>query len=289
MTEADVLRYDMIPRKLFSGNILEIGARNGEAQLCSRHRDAFLQSSKEARYLGLDILRPDSPELMIIPLDFLDYDRDDQTYDLVLMLEVIEHISLRNWPLLFQKTKSCLRPNGKLFLTTPFNESAKHLKEYLPLFKLEPMGGHVVYSITPDMIRLFLPNAKCRIIRKRFPFKTSNECWLRALARFIKRVLLHQPLAFNWLKLELNALVVLWTKPKTKQDRGGFLGEGDPLRPPGDNQAQAQRRNRPDHPMPEWDTCPICGAHPIGWRIHISKGHSVTYPFCSKCKWGLGK
>lgn len=286
MTEADVLRYDVVPKELFSGNILEIGARNGEAQLCSRHRKAFLRANREARYLGLDILRPQSPELTIIPLDFFDYDQDGQTYDLVLMLEVIEHISLRDWPLLFQKVKSCLRPNGKLFLTTPSNESAKHLTEYLPLFKLEPMGGHVVYSITPEMVRLFLPNAKFRIIRKRYPFKTETESWFRALARFMKRVLLHQPLAFVWLKLELNALVVLWTKPETKQDRDGLIGGEDP-RPPGDN--QAQRRDRPDHRMTEWNTCPICGAHPVGWRTHLSKGHSVTYPFCPECHWGLNK
>jgi len=216
MTEADVLRYNAIPSELLTGAILEIGARYGEAQLASRHRDRFLQAVQEDRYVGIDVLRSECTELPITDIDFFELSAGTQSYDHVLMLEVAEHICLRDWPRLFTKIRGCLRPGGSAFVTVPFKEQAKRLAEYLPVFRLEPMGGHVVYGITPGMIRLFLPGAKCHVIRKHYPFKTVDESWFRALARFGKRVMLHEPLAWNWLRLELNALVVVWSKPKTK-------------------------------------------------------------------------
>lgn len=212
MTEADVLRYNAIPHDLFRGKVLEVGARDGEAQLASVHRERFLS----ADYLGLDVRPSSSTRLRIEEGDFLSFCMPD-TYDTILMLEVAEHLCLRTWPLLFERVRYCLRDGGRLFMTVPYRESPDNLWMYVGLFGRERYAGHVTYGIDRRMVRLFLPDAKMWVIRKRYPFKTPDESWVWAFARFAKRVLLHEPLAWNWLRLELRALIVVWTKEAEKK------------------------------------------------------------------------
>jgi 2-polyprenyl-3-methyl-5-hydroxy-6-metoxy-1,4-benzoquinol methylase len=206
-----VVRYNQIPDYIFNGNILEIGARDGEAQLMSRHADLLKTKSADRTYVGIDILKPPKSELNLLQCDFFKMGGSNR-FDAIFALEVIEHLCLRDWHQFFNIIKRLLKPNGCLFLSTPYNESmARTLAWYLPSYADEPMGGHVVYGITPTVIRCFLKDAKCIKYKHRIHWRTDGASWLWAFFRTLKRILTFHPYAWGW-RATHASLFVLWKK-----------------------------------------------------------------------------
>ena len=191
---------------------MEIGARIGEGQLASRHRDTFLAKSKDTSYLGIDLLpKPKECLLNINQIDFYDLD-DEVRFDTILALEVVEHLCLRDWSRFFERIKSMLNPDGYAFITTPYNEPTEKIVEYLDSFDTEAFGGHVTYGITPKVVEAWFQGAEFSRKRHRIYWREDGASRLRAFARLVKRIITRHPYAWGWTGLKASSLIVLWNK-----------------------------------------------------------------------------
>jgi hypothetical protein len=208
-------RYDQIPDSLFQGELLEIGARYGEGQLASRHRERFIEKSRDGSYWGIDLLLRQSP-LRIIQMDFLEM-KTTKRFDTVLAIEVLEHISLCHWSRFIHKMVDMLRPSGHLFLTMPFNESTNSVIEQLNHCGDKPFDGHVTYGITPRLIEVWLQGATFKRKRHRVYWREDGESLLWAIGRAIKRIVTGHPHAWGWTGLTSSSLIVHWQKEEREQ------------------------------------------------------------------------
>jgi len=204
--------YDQIPDHLIRGSVFEVGARYGEGQLGSRHRERFIEKSRDGSYYGIDVIPvPEECLLNISQTDFFDMATSEK-FDTILALEVMEHLSFRDWSKFINKIRDVLKPHGYLFITVPYNEPTERVSLYIDSFDAESFGGHVTFGITPDVIRLWLQGAKCRIKRHRVHWREEGENHLRAVARFVKRVVTRHPYAWGWTGLKASTLIVMWQK-----------------------------------------------------------------------------
>lgn len=199
--------YDSIPEYVFGKRILDIGSGDGSSQLGSIHKDKFLS----AEYFGIDIRANvlDS-KMHIFNADIVDFDFDiNCKWDTILAIAVIEHIPFSKWELLFKKLRSWVAPNGYLVVMTPSAEKLNNYiysKDYLshknnPLYGLGSKSNcHVVFDITPKILRFVMPNAKVKELRKSFshvPFREDSESFLWAILRLIKRFVTRHPYVRN--------------------------------------------------------------------------------------------
>lgn len=202
------LRYAAIPHQILKGKVLEIGARYGNI-LHSRHKNTILELDQQGQYLGVDIQPNFGTPLTFQQLDLFEL-HNPSKFDTVLALELIEHIDLRRWPTMFDLLTSLVRPGGFLFLTTPDQESIECFESYWSTAK-DGSELHVVYGITSDFIKQFLPSASVWELSNRRPMRDDGESLLRAAGREAKRILTRHPYALRWTKMK-GWLAVLWQK-----------------------------------------------------------------------------
>jgi len=200
MTE---IYYDSIPDYVFGKTILDIGSGDGSSQLNSVHKDKFLL----ADYFGLDIRANILDNKMnIIHGDIVDFEfQKEQVWDTILAIAVVEHIPFSEWELLFEKLRSWVAPNGYLVVMTPSAEKLDkyiHSKDYSshknnPLYGLNsPSNCHVVFDITPKILRFVMPNAKVKELRCSvfdIPFREEGESVWWATLRLVKRIITLHP------------------------------------------------------------------------------------------------
>jgi len=180
----DSKRYDCIPDECLSGYILDLGASLGINQLGSKHKEKFLLAVREDRYTGIEAFMPLEPLLPITEGNIMEY-QPDRKFDLILLMDVIEHIQFRDWFILFPRLKEWLQPNGILILTTPYKESITGYLHHQGYYSC-----HVVFNISRDIISRFLPGARfenSQYMQKRIIWRDKDESHLWALMRFIKR------------------------------------------------------------------------------------------------------
>jgi 2-polyprenyl-3-methyl-5-hydroxy-6-metoxy-1,4-benzoquinol methylase len=116
-------------------------------------------------------VKKDHIKFMKYNLMGLDSDVTDQQFDLVILLEVIEHIPLPAH-VIFERIKSLLSPKGILFLTTPNLFRLRNLirmflgREFLDRFTIaepgKPLGHQLEYSA--DQMRWQLHRAGMDIV-----------------------------------------------------------------------------------------------------------------------------
>lgn len=207
-SQTDYWYYDQIPDDLLNGRVCEVGAGSGENQLWSRHKDRFLDLSRDGNYVGIDIADRKKTELNIQQIDILDWTPEEK-FDTVLAIELIEHIQFREWDNMFEVMKSLVKPGGVLYLSTPYDQRLEmYIHSYESQTQGDPFQMHVTFGITESVLRHFLPSAKC-IVQKRYAFRAEGESFAWALARYIKRIVTRNPLA----KPTRIKLVAIWTKP----------------------------------------------------------------------------
>jgi SAM-dependent methyltransferase len=174
--------YDDIPASWFKDvkSILEIGAADGWNQINSIHAEVF----RNARYLGLDSVEQQEPYLNILKTDIQSFDTAER-FDVVLLCHVIEHIPYQSWKRLFRKFRSWLKPNGRLIISCPYDEQydgINHSVDWSP---------HVVFNITPQLLKEFMPNMRYYLQGKGLPivFREKGEGIVKPFLRLILRAL----------------------------------------------------------------------------------------------------
>ena len=110
--------------------ILDAGAGNGNKEKFCKHLNYISQDiaeyvgNEEAE--GLHTGEVDYSKLNIVS-DIIDIPLDDESLDVILCVEVLEHVE--NPLLVFKEFSRLLKKNGKLILTAPFN-SLTHYAPY---------------------------------------------------------------------------------------------------------------------------------------------------------------
>jgi len=196
--------YDEIPESIFQGasSILEIGSADGWNQVVSKHKDHFLKKY----YVGIDPVEQENPFLPIIQEDALKCDTSE-TFDLVLCIHVIEHVSLSQWNELFRRLIKWTRKGGYLVIACPYNEIWKgisHTVAYSP---------HLVFGIKPDLLKQFLPDIKTILLGESLKslYYEEGENWLWILTRHFRRLLTGNLYAYNWIP-KARRIMGVWKK-----------------------------------------------------------------------------
>ena len=162
-----IFRYKLARKFLKQGSVLDIGC-GGEGLI-------FDYISQEG-YTGVDyspktveIIASKFPEAQFFcqespPLDF-----PDSTFDNILCLEMIEHISEDKAPVLLQEIFRCLKKDGQLLLSTPNalnrgkNYPEGHIKEYT-ISEMEGLMRNAGFTVTKKSgLFLSLMNDRYRV------------------------------------------------------------------------------------------------------------------------------
>ena len=145
------LLYSAIPEHLLDYTILDLGCGSCESQLQSKNATKFKTASQEGRYLGVDI---EPGELLNTVRCDLFTLSTQASFDLVLLIEVAEHIDHARWPELFTLAKNMLAPTGTLIVSVPYREPVGS-------GMTDPNGvcPHVVFNIDAARLREFLHGA----------------------------------------------------------------------------------------------------------------------------------
>lgn len=175
-----VNKYDLIPEKIIekANNILDIGLGDNNNQLNSKYSKIF----KSNKYLVIDI-RKIKTDLNYHQTNILDFNTDKK-FDLIICIEVIEHIKFSEWNNLFKKMKTLLSSNGYLLITTPYKQKLNEYLESIPEINAQI---HNVFNIDKKILKHFLTNSEISIIYDS-NFKTTNENYLWCILRHIKRI-----------------------------------------------------------------------------------------------------
>ena len=193
------IHYDNIPDCVFGNSILDIGCMDGSNALRSKHGIKFVQAVSDGKYIGVDVTDYSDRYLApIITMDIRDFDTD-RKFDLVLCLHLVEHIPYEEWTVLFTKLRSFVSEGGYLVIDVPYNE---------PTYESDKLYDHVVFHIKEKTLCEYFPDAHFFKYKARnYPhWKDSNESHLKALVRFIHRIITRHPYRYR----RFRNLVVVW-------------------------------------------------------------------------------
>ncbi|MHA2191474.1 MAG: methyltransferase domain-containing protein [Candidatus Thorarchaeota archaeon] len=208
--EWTLARYNSIPSEILQGHVLEVGARYGRI-LHSEHRNKVLELNRDGKWLSMDLaeyhhdfpLKNESTNLFDV--------QEDRTWDTIIALEFIEHICVRDWGKMFSKFKSLLNEGGHLYLTTPYKEPIMNIPNYYENHGDDPANIHVVFGIDEILIQYFLPDAICRVLKMRHPFRDEGDTLTHAVFRELHRIITRHRYSFRFLKPE-KWLSIQWQK-----------------------------------------------------------------------------
>ncbi|HIK29701.1 MAG: class I SAM-dependent methyltransferase [Oscillatoriaceae bacterium SKW80] len=138
--------------------ILDLGCGNGSlTSVIARH--GYEMVGLDSSEAGIAIARQSFPECKFICSDIYDPPPKDllQAFDIVLAVEVIEHLLYPRE--LVRYAKKCLKPNGRLILTTPYHGYLKNLALALTgkldnHFTVLWDNGHVKFFSVPTLTAL---------------------------------------------------------------------------------------------------------------------------------------
>ena len=162
------------PQKL---RVLDLGCGNGSLSHLIAQQGYEVVGVEDSEQ-GVAIARQSFPDCHFIHASIyaLPYAELENSFDIVISAEVIEHLLYPRE--LVRAAKKCLKPNGRLILTTPYHGYLKNLvlaisgkmdQHFNPLWD----GGHVKFFSVPTLTKL-LEEENCVDIRfkssGRFPF-----------------------------------------------------------------------------------------------------------------------
>ncbi len=144
-----LLKPYYVCRDLAKGRVLEIG--------CGEGRGVEILARSDIQYTGIDKIGETIVRLRKIYPRFDFYTMnvppltgfDDNTFDVILSFQVIEHI--KNDRLFLNEIKRVLKPGGKAYLTTPnikmtLSRNPWHVREYTP-GELQTLAGAIFKSV----------------------------------------------------------------------------------------------------------------------------------------------
>jgi hypothetical protein len=182
--------YDFIPNKYLKNfKIFEVGTGIGDKQINSRNQEIFIKEN----YTGLDIkdrrkfLKDcDFYESSIIDFQF------KRNYDVILMMEVLEHIPISNYPEILSK----LTNHTKKFLifSFPYQERLRDNLETEFFTRKDKYQCHVTYNLDEEILGYFIDESKVHLLYKKVlikEHKTGNK--LKDILRDIKRKMIRHP------------------------------------------------------------------------------------------------
>ncbi|AUR50744.1 class I SAM-dependent methyltransferase [Aquella oligotrophica] len=122
---AVILKYFINP----NNKILDFGAGNGDLLrvLCSKNHDAEFYAYEPSPERAL-LLKKNLSEYT----NFNGIAEQNQKFDIILMIEVIEHILENDFDTVINSVLELLKPHGKLIITTPNNEDLNGNMCYCP-------------------------------------------------------------------------------------------------------------------------------------------------------------
>ena len=146
------LIYSVIDKMHLQGTVLDVGCGDFTHQMESKNRPFFIDAVLQKRYTGIDIkpnfwnfiLREDIFELQIDPV-----------YDLVMCLEMAEHIKIQKWPELFARLKGLVKKDGVLYVSVPYQEPKDS-----GMTDPNSQCPHVVFDIKAHELEYYLPDAR---------------------------------------------------------------------------------------------------------------------------------
>lgn len=144
--------YNLIPNELMSGTILDLGCGDLDSQLNSRHNERFIRASEESRYLGVDVILVKESLLYTERTDILSFEGRPEHADLVLLIEVAEHVDYSKWISLFDCALSCVKLEGSLIVSTPYMEPVDG-----GMTSKDDVCPHIVFGIDSNLLSKFLP------------------------------------------------------------------------------------------------------------------------------------
>jgi 2-polyprenyl-3-methyl-5-hydroxy-6-metoxy-1,4-benzoquinol methylase len=157
--------------------VLDLGCGNGSFSNLIAQQGYEVVGVEDSEQ-GVAIARQSFPDCHFIHASIyaLPYAELENSFDIVISAEVIEHLLYPRE--LVRAAKKCLKPNGRLILTTPYHGYLKNLvlaisgkmdQHFNPLWD----GGHVKFFSVPTLTKL-LEEENCVDIRfkfsGRFPF-----------------------------------------------------------------------------------------------------------------------
>lgn len=175
--------YNAIDIDLIGKKVLEIGCSD-ENILNSKLSDRIMK----ADYTGIDMMNK-CKVLSVIKADIINYELTEK-YDTILMIEVLEHIHLRNWEPLLKKLKNALTTGGNLIVSVPAKQK---MNRYLQYWNTNYWEIHTIFNIDKKILRFFFPEKTVKIKFVRLViFNQDNKSILWAVGRFIKRILINR-------------------------------------------------------------------------------------------------
>ncbi len=171
-------RYNAIPISMIGKKILEVGCGTNifESNLANK-------LSQVESYRCIDPAKTISGYSIVGDITKMDI---TEKYDTILMIEVLEHIHLRNWIGVVSKLRNALRNQGNLIISVP---ARQQLADYLMYWNTDYWEIHTVFGITKDALMRIFPDSEIKYIRHTV-FRHDGKSILWATGRLIKRKIL---------------------------------------------------------------------------------------------------
>jgi len=187
-----ITRYDFIEEKVHIGKILEIGS-NQIALMKSTLRKKIINSD----YLNLDINPTFNNRICTIKEDIVSY-KIREKYDTIIMLEVLEHLHLREWSIVISKLKKSLKKGGILIVSTPYKQS---ISNYVKIIEsLNYYQIHTIFNIDKKLMKIFFGNKAEICVLNNIRFKNDGSSVVWAVLRFLKRLIFRRNSHNNFVK-----------------------------------------------------------------------------------------
>ena len=193
-------RYDAIPEHFIGESVLEVGCSDNILE--SKLRNKILEAKP---YVCVDVTDK-TPCFPIIHADILKY-RFERKYDTIIMIEVLEHVHLRDWNTLVNKLKANVNLGGYLIISVPAHQK---LEDYLTYWNTSYFEIHTIFQITRKALRFLFPEFSLKHVRY-IVFNPDHKSFVWALGRLLKRLLVKGML---WKKLPVlrESFIMFWQK-----------------------------------------------------------------------------
>ncbi len=123
----------------------------------------------------------EAPRFRLLPGDFPEAVPEGETFDVITMLAVIEHLPPERLEAAASASARLLRPRGRVVITVPSPVVDSILHRLLRLRLVAGMGVHEHHGFDPDELPVIFGTAGFRLLRRR-----RFQFWLNNLFVFVR-------------------------------------------------------------------------------------------------------